>query len=740
MSSRLAIQDKSQKDPLDDALDLVRIANAIWARLWIILGLSLAVAVAVALWVGAKPAIYEARSTLLLEQGEANVVSIQDVYNQGYRGWEYMQTQFELLRSRALAERVVRKLGLHNMEQFQPRPPAPKPWYRLDFDALIPAGFNRAPEQPWSMPSEESQIQALTSMVVGGIRVQQIGDSNLVAVIFSSDNPQLAASITNTYLQEFIESHFDSKLDSTLRATDWLNLRLTDLRDNLRRSEQRLQAFRDEEQLIDMQGVTNLSVQEITNLNNTYSEARQRRLELEAVQRELQRMQGASVDEFLTLPTILNHDVIRGLKQNESTAQRSVSELSQRYGYKHPKMIEANSRLASARAALETEVNNVVFGIGREYQLALNTETSSKSQLDETRLDLQDLNRKEFVLRELEREVETNSQLYNIFFTRIQETGEAGIFEAAPARIVDLSLGGARIGPNVQRTTLVALALTFTFMCGLAVLLEFLDNTIKNPADIEDKLGLPLLGTLPILKATRTRPAEQYWDNPRSDYAEAVRTIRTGVVLSGIDEPNRIIVVTSSLPGEGKSTVALNLAAAFAQLEPTLVIGADLRRPSLARKSNLAPNHPGLSNFVAGTTPLEACITRLQGSNLDIMPAGLIPSNPLELLSSNKFKAALETLKGRYARIVIDSAPIAAVSDALMLASYADALVYVIKADDTATSIAQKSVRQLLAANQPLTGVVLNYFDPAKATRYYGEYRQKYGYNAGYSTSGDTHG
>jgi len=740
MSSQVTAQDPFASLDDEDSLDLGRMLQALWRRKWIILGLSLVIGTATALWVGAKPPVYQARATLLIEQGEASVVSIQDVYNTGYRGLEYMQTQFELLRSRSLAERVVRRLALQNMERFRPQPPVPKPWYHIDFSALKPAGFNAAPEQPWVMPSEDAQIRALTSMIAGGIQVQQLGDSNLVAIIYESDDAQFAASIANTYLDEYINSHLDAKLDSTLQATDWLNLRLSDLRDNLKRSEERLQAFREQEQLVDLQGVTTLSQQEISGLNSTYSQSRQRRLEMEATQQELERMQDASLDELLTVPTILNHNVIRGLKENESDAQRLVSELSRRYGPKHPKMLEAVSKLTSARSALETEVRNVVFGIGREYQVALNAELASKAQLDTTKLDLQDLNRKEFMLRELEREVDTNSQLYDVFFTRIKETGDAGIFEAPPARIVDLSQGGSQIGPNVQQATLVAFALSFMVLCGLAILLEILDNTIKSPADVEDTLGLAVLGTVPVMKTSKGQAAQEYWHDPKSEFAEAIRTIRTGVVLSGLDKPNKIIVVTSSVPGEGKSTLALNLGAAFAQLERTLVIGADLRRPSIARKCNLPPKQPGLSNFVAGSATLEECISSFSDFGLNVMPAGIIPSNPLELLSSMKFRDALEELKLKYDRIVIDSAPVAAVSDALMLASYADALIFVVKADDTATTLAQKSVRQLLASNEPLTGVVLNHFDPAKAMKYYGSSGYKYGYNQGYYNSSDTHG
>ena len=722
----------------DDVLDVMAIVRSLWSRKWAILGLSIVVAVLRAFVVGAQPPIFEAKSTLLIEQGEASVVSIQDVYSQGMRGWEYLQTQFELLRSRAIAERVVRKLELNTLERFRPKPPPPRPWYKPDLSMLKPAGFNPEPEKPWTMPTEEQQVQELTAMVASQVQIQQIGDSNMVSLTYRSDDPRLAASIANAYLQEYIDSFLDAKVDSTVQATDWLNTRLADLKKTLKTSEDRLQAFREQEKLVDIAGVTTLSAQEISELNSTYSQSRQRRLELETTQRELERLKNATTDELMTIPAILNHAVIRELKQDETEAESNVSELSRRYGPKHPKMIDAISKLNSAKAAIESEVKNVVFGVGREYQLALNAEMSSKSQLDATKLDLQDLNRKEFMLKELEREVETNTQLYNIFFTRIKETGEAGIFEAPPARIIDLSQGGVQVGPNIKQSVIVAFFLTFMVSCGLALALDVIDNTIKSPIDVEEKLHAPVLGTLPVIKEIKQGDFEEYWKNPKSEFAEAVRTIRTGVVLSGLDRPARIIVITSSVPGEGKSTLALNLAASFAQMERTLVIGADLRRPSLARKCKLEAKHPGLSNYVAGSATLEECIANLEGTTLSVMPAGIIPSNPLEMLSSTRFREALDHLKERFDRIVVDSAPIAAVSDALMLASYADSLIFVVKADATSASLARKSINQLVSANELLTGVVLNHFDPTKAVKYYSSYNYKY--SEGYYNTSDTHG
>jgi polysaccharide biosynthesis transport protein len=725
----------------DEDIDLLGLLHSIWDHKWMILLLSAMVAAIVGLYVSSRPPIYQARATLFLDQDEMDVVSsIQDIYLQGYRGFEYMQSQFELLRSRAIAERVVRKLEMHKMEQFQPQPPPPAPWYHFDLSKLKPAGANPPLETPWVRPSDEDLIKNLSFAVAGGVQVQQLGESNLVALTYRDGDPALAAKIVNTYLEQYIESFLDARMDSTLKATEWLNLRLGELKSNLKASEERLQAFRDQERLVDIEGVTTLSAQDVSSLNTTYSASRQRRSELETTQRELERLGKASTAELLTIPALQNHPELARLKQSLVEAERQVNEFSQRYGAKHNKMIEARSQLDSANSALDSEVKSVIYSISRDYQLALSTEMSSKNQLDSTKSDLQDLNRKEFALKELEREVETNSQLYNIFLTRIKETGTEAGFEAPPGRIIDLSSGGTPVGFNLNQTVGIAFFITFIVASGLAVLYGILDNTIKTPVDVEEKLRFPLLGTLPIMPKSRGAGLEEYWKNTKSEFAESIRTIRTGVVLTSLDSPAKIIVVTSSIPSEGKSTVALNLATAFAQVEKTLIIGGDLRRPNLARRCELRAKHPGLSDYIAGSSPLNDCIASWGSGDtmVDVMPTGIIPSNPLELLSSNKFRETLELLKARYDRILIDSAPVAAVSDAMLLAAYADQIVFVLKSDSTSVALIKNSLGQITNNNDVPLAIVLNQFDPKKKTKYYSNY--SYRYKSQYYQTSETHG
>jgi succinoglycan biosynthesis transport protein ExoP len=267
---------------------------------------------------------------------------------------------------------------------------------------------------------------------------------------------------------------------------------------------------------------------------------------------------------------------------------------------------------------------------------------------------------------------------------------------------------------------------------GLAILRDLLDKTLKSPDDVTDRLNAPLLGSLPNIRQKKgaTGPYLGYLDDTKSTFSEAVRSLRTGLVLSGLEKPHKITIVTSTNPGEGKSTVAINLAAALAQMESVLLIDADLRRPSIAKVFALPSGAPGLSNVLAKSDELEACIHRTE-AGFDVLPAGIIPANPLEMLSTARFKTLVKDLAKQYERVIIDSAPLNMVSDSLILATLADSLVYVAKADSTPHRLAQKHINLIKHSNLPLTGVVLNRVDAKKQGAYYGKdgyYNNYYSY------------
>ncbi len=712
----------------DDEIDLRRYWAIARRNMWGILGFALAASVLAALVAISIEPEYRATAVLLIESKQANVVSIEEVYGLDTRNSEYYQTQFEILKSRQLAERVVRQLGLADHPDLDPRQQT-----SLLGDVI---GFVRG----WVLPPAEPLTEAmLWESAIENFRdrleIAPIRNTQLAQISFRSHDPELAAQVANAVGEAYIEDNLEARLAMTQQAADWLTERLASLRDNVRASEQRLQEYREREQLIDVEGVITLTARELDKLTNDLVEARKTRADLESRVRQIR---AADDDKLASITVILETGIVQAAKESETAAQLKVAELSKRYGPKHPRMIAALSELQAARANLRRQVREVANGFEEQYQRALANERALESALARSKAEVQSISRKEYQLNELEREAETNRRLYEMFFTRVKETKETD-FQAANARITDRAV--TPFEPVAPRKRLIvggAFVLSLLFGAAVALLREQLDNTIKGAADVEERIGEAMLGLLPLMKEKRRnneRSSMSYLDERYQSFAESIRTIRTGVFLSGLDRPHKVIVITSSVPGEGKTTVSSNLALAMAQMERVVLIDADMRRPSVGKDFDIAGNKPGLSNLVAGECDLQECITRPEGSELDVISAGFMVPNPLELLSSKKFKDVIADLSARYDRVIIDSAPVQVVSDALVLATCADGVIYVVRSDATPINAVRSGVGRLRNVNQNIIGIVLNQVDTDSKSRY-GAYGGDYGYYDSYGYSG----
>lgn len=718
-----------------DEIDLLRLWNTIWQRKWPIAGLVAVVSLVAVLGAYSITPIYSASASLLIEEKTAKVVSIEQVYGLEGGGNEYLQTQLELLRSRALAERVVRTLKLNTHPEFDPRQqPKPllhfgNPFKNFSVDKVVP-GTMPADLEAQKVATEEEMIAAATSALMSRTTIAPMGKSYLVRVSVEMADPQLAARAANALVNGYIEMQLESNMGMAMVATNWMNSRLGELQINLKKAEDRLQGFREAENLVDMGGVATISANELTATGERMIDARRQRAEAESQYRQVATISKGDWEKLASVPAVLGHPLIQQFKSEEARARAKVEELSRRYGPRHPVMEAARSELNAASASLRSQVEQVVAGIERNYQLALANEGSLQASFNTNRAQIQDISRKEFKLRELQRDVETNRTLYDTFLTRLKETAATSDLKAANARVVDLAtVPGAPIKP--RRSTIVAVAALLALLAGigLALLLEALNNTFKGTDQVEGLLNLPVFGILPLIKGQERGVLVRMFSRGKDHrFSESIRTIRTGVVLSGMDHPHQVMVVTSSVPGEGKTTVSANLAFALGQMEKVLLIDADLRRPTLAKNFEFPVGTPGLANLIAGTARLDECIRTVDG--LDIMGAGAVPPNPLELLSSEAFGKVLEELKSRYGRIVIDSPPTQAVSDAIVLSTYAQTLLYVVRAASTPIPLVQKGIGQLLQNNAPVNGIVLNQMDVEKAQKYgygYGSYYTYYG-------------
>lgn len=726
----------------EETIDLRHYWRVLWRFKWDIIGLAFVVSIVTALVVVNMDDIYQSTASLMIESRQAQITSIEEIYGLDPQQSEYYSTQHEILRSRVLAERVIREMDLLNHPEFLPEDgelDGGSSW--RDFVPEFLTGFGG--DEGSSNVARASQEQLLLASVLDQfnerLTVEPIRNTQLVRVHFEAKDPALAADVANNLADAYIEQHLEQRLAVTQKASSFLSERLEGLRQTVAAAEQRLQDFLDQEELVDVQGVTSLNAQQLDELNSQLVEASRARAEAEAIFRQVEPLKGRPVDELLAFPAILNHETVQPVMEVADEIDQEVAELSKRYGRRHPEMIAVMSRYDTAQANLERQVRQVIGTIENQYLAAVANEDAARARLAASRAEMQSINRKSFTLQELERDVETNRQLYDMFFTRVRETDETNDFEAANALVVDPAV--AAINPSKPRRSLIVMiAFAVALMLGvlLAFLRDMLDNTVKTPEDVENRLNSTMLGLIalqPMSRAEKKKNLALVGDDEHVDasFVESIRTIRTGLSLSSLDKPYKLIEVTSSIPNEGKTTVALNLASIMGQMGKTLLIDADLRRPSLARSVHLHTK-AGLTDVLAGSAPLKEAIVHNDDLGIDVLTAGQHSTNPLELIASNKFKELLKKLGEHYDQVILDTPPTQAVSDALVMGSAADAVVYVVKAHSTSINTVKHGLNRLKYANANVVGVVLNQVDTKKQSYYggndyYAGYFDSYGYS-----------
>lgn len=706
-----------------EVIDLREYWQTIMRHKWRIASLAVAMTMLAAVIVMAMTPIYKSTSTLMIESQEAKVLSVEEIYGIDSANQEYFLTQFEILKSRQIAQRVVEHLDLYNHPEFLPKDKL------VDINIRDYLTFLPQPALVSAERAEYERQQQIIDQFVSQTEISPIRKTQLVNISFYSESAELAAQVANSIAEMYINNHLEAKMEMTNKATTWLSERQNQLRETLAKAEARLAEFKEQNQLVDVQGVEGLASQELNQLNSQLSDARRRLGQAESVYSVVRA--NTDSNKLETLPEILNHSVIQDVKKLEADANRRVSELARRYGPKHPSMIAAQAELDSVRTTLRTQIDELVQGINNEYTTARADVASLERQLASAKNSFQAVSRQATRFDELQRQVDVNRNLYDAFLTRYTETTETSDFATANARITDPAVAPL-LPAKPNKKLIVALALVVSTMIGimLAFLYEALHDGIRTVEDVENKLSMRLLGLLPAVDVAKNARLQShiYFDKKERAFPESVRSLRTAVTLSHIETPAKVITITSTMPGEGKSTVASNLAFAMGQSEKVLLIDGDLRKPSLSHIFGLPAYHPGLTNLIAGTSNASQCISHDDTSGIDVMPAGMVPPNPQELLLSQRFEKVLEVLAQKYDRIIIDTAPTQAVADALLLSRKSDAMIYVVKADDTSIKAIKQGIGRLLQVNARLDGVVLNYVDTSRAGGYGGYYYYGYGH------------
>lgn len=706
---------------------------------WSALGLAAAIALLTTLIVFVIPPTYRSTATLMLESNKSKVVSIEEVYSAMSSNREYYQTQAEILKSEELARRIVSKMKLVDHPVMDPRKQKEN---GFSLKKLVPVAWQDEDETANLTPEKLQAI--VVARFKKELTIELVRNSQLIKISYESPDKEFAALAANWVAEGFIEADMDARLAMTQKAGAWLTERLSGLRKKLEESERALQQFRERERIVDAKGVAQSGAsKQLEQLSEGLVASRQKRAEAEAAYQQVQAAQRSKID-VESIPAVQKNTIYIQLKAAESAAEGRLADAAKKYGPEHPKRQTADAEVRAARENTKRQIDTITTSITKEYELARAQENAVERALAQSKGDILGMNRKEYELGVHEREVASNKSLYEMFTARMKETNVAGDLQSPIARVVDPAVvRNAPYSPRKARIIGIAAVVGLILGLMLALLLEYLDNTIKNAEDVDTKLRHPLLGQLPRLKGKIESGDLQiaFIKDKDPGFSEEIRSIRTGVLLSSIDSPHKVLLVTSSIPGEGKTSVATNIALALGQVRKVCLIDADMRRPTVAKVLGVDTTSKGLSNLVSGSDPTSECLHFNKELGIHVIPSGVVPPNPLELLSSVRFAEAMKWLEDSFDVVIIDSPPLQLVSDPLILSQFANSVIYVVKADSTPYQVALGGLERLREAKAHVLGVVINQIDREKADRYYGYgkysaygYGKKYSYSSGYSS------
>lgn len=694
-----------------------------------ILSLSMMVAALIALIVYRLPSEYTATTTMLVEPDKEDQVGLDAIFTSGLLSREYIETQRYILNSRSLLTEVVEQSKLYTFEEYQ-RPRQFK-WWEGDLRRHLP-GLGRGQVQIVADVEADKRFAVLK--LQSGVHVVNPPRTQMLRVSVTSVNPKLAALAANQMVQTYIESGLEARVTKTKSANVWLGGRLEKMRRDLSESEEKLQAFLARNELVDVGGVRNLVEKDITENTANLLVARKMVAELTAVVRKIKTAKG-DWKRLALIQAVASNALVQSTRSEYLNAREKLAAVASRYGPKHPKRINAETIHKESEASYVAQVNAAANNIQSNFELANQRVRDLSDFTNENRTELQQLDRKSYELKVLEREVDANRKLYDLFLSKLKETDLSDDFKTVNAIVVDEARPPERASAPRRKLAIVAsFVASIVLLFSIVLLRWLLDKRIIDPDQMAEKLpGEVLLASVPREKAlTRKNGAKQLRKTLEKSpkFSEAVQGLRTSLFLSEPDQPNQVTMLASALPAEGKTTLSIALGASLSRVAKTLVIEADLRRPKFSALLGEKSEMKGLTQVLVNACELGDAIQHIDEWSLDYLPAGAMPPNPLELLGSERFKALLTELREKYDRIVIDCPPVEPVSDTLLIASQADALVYVLRAGSTSSVSASKALSSLDEAGARVVGVVLNALDTDRLTKYYG------GRYAGYRASG----
>ncbi|MBZ5705055.1 MAG: polysaccharide biosynthesis tyrosine autokinase [Acidobacteriia bacterium] len=683
--------------------------------------------------------IYEASGSIAINKVDPEIMNFKDSPNGGgdYYDPTDLDTEASILRSDLLALQVIKQLNLDKRTEFGGRGESPANALQLTTDAIQP---------------DSAQTSEVLDGFKGNLRVALRLNTRIIEIHYRSPDKNLAARVVNTLISTYIEQNFKTRFESTMQTSDWLQKQLADLQIKVETSQEKLVKYQKEHEILGIDEKQNIITAKLDELNKELTAAESDRMEKESAYRLVQSgdadtsaaAAAAGADAASGTPGSSGSPLLDKLREQQADLKIQVAELSTQFGPSYPKVAQLNNQLKEVDAQIQIEMKKVVSRVRGNYLASLQRENMLSGALEKQKQDANQLNESAIEYSLLKRDLETNRTLYEGLLEKLKEAGVTAGLRSNNIRPVDRARVPTEPSePNVPRNLAFALALGLSTGIGLAFLLEGIDNTVRTPEQAQVISALPSLGMIPLgSKATEASSRQRLavasskeavelvtQSRPQSQMAESYRALRTSLLLTSLGAPPKVILITSALPQEGKTTTSINTAIVLAQKGTrVLLIDADLRRPSIHKTLGMGPR-TGLSNVLTGSATIQQATVRSPIlPSLFVLPAGTPPPNPAELLASANMKDVLAELRGEYDHIVVDTPPTLSVTDAVVMSTRADAVVLVIRSGQTTKQALRRARDLLMQVNARVCGVLLNAVDlNSPEYYYYYEYQGKYG-------------
>jgi exopolysaccharide transport family protein len=699
-------------------------------RQWTIVAFFLIVVITTAIGTFTMKPIFRASTTIQINKENPQIVDFKEIFAVNIMDMDYYQTQYKILESRSLAKRVIQNLKLAEHPEFLPKPETPFQKWKSNILNSISGLFTSS--DPNKNPAENGRETSLINQFLKKLKIEPIRNSRLVKIHFDSNSPDLSSQVSNALAANYMQQNLESRFIATQQAKEWLTGQLEDLKGKVERADEALQAFGSKHNIISLDEKENVTMQRLTDLNETLTKAESERMAKEALYKQTKDRNSDS------LPSILENKLIMDLKQAYIQLEAQYMKLSETYKPEYPEMVRLKQQMQAIQKRIDGELAKIIAAIKNDYESSLRKEALLRQAFEEQKARVIEMKDKAIQYNILKREADTNKELYKGLLQRMKEAGVSAGIMASNIQVVDQAELPARpYKPNKQLNLLLAAVVGLFLGVGLAFFLEYLDNTVKTPEDVEQLIRLPAFGMVPEISYERRRRVESgtscpveliTFGHPKSMLSEAYRNIRTSILLSFSERPPKRIAISSPNPAEGKTTTVINTAIALSQTGvQVLLIDADMRKPRI-HKIFREENGAGLSNFLSGNAALDSVIKKSDIPNLYYIPSGPIPPNPSELIGSKLFKNMMESLGERFDHIVLDSPPVLGFADAIILSTSVEGVILVVLGGKTPRETLQRAKEVLHQVNAKILGVVINRIDIQRSDYGYYYYRYHYYY------------